>query len=276
MDKELLVIHANCQGEPLAEFLRSVPEIGQRYEIRLVINYLREPLPEAWLSSCSLFIYQYLGPHWNELSTESVLARLPSSTQTLAIPSMFFPAYWPFWVEQSEIEYPDSLLDELIAKKLPPAEIKRIYIHSGVVPAYDFQAIFEAYLERERAKEQFTPIHHVDEMLSKHKSEMVFNTVNHPGHGMLCWLGRRVLEELGVDEPDQGIGALMPALHPEFRQPVHPLVAETCGFAFAGPEVRYPVYGRQLTFEEYVVEYVLARVNGFDEFISFLRARAVQ
>lgn len=276
MGKELLIIHANCQGEPLAEFLGRIPAIAERYEIRLVINYVRQPLPEKLLGSCSLFLHHYLAPTWKELSTEHVLSKLPPSARSLCFPSMFLNAYWPFWKPKAAWEYPDHLLDGLLDKGLPSKEIKRIYCHTNVVPAHDLREIVEESLERERLKEQHTPIHHVDEVLARYRQEMLFNTVNHPGHAMLCWLGRRILEELGLPEPEESVEALMPELHPEYRQPVHPLVAEELGLSFAGWETKYPVYGRELTFEEYVVEYLLARANGIDEFITFLRARAEQ
>lgn len=275
MKKELLLIHANCQGEPLSWFLGRLPGVADRYEIRLVNNYLREPLPDAMLSRCGLFLYQHLGSKWGELASERVKKRLPASCRSLAFPSMFLKAYWPFWGHVAAWEYPDTLLDTFLEKGLPPAEARRIYLHSNVVPAHDLSELFERSVERERTKERHTPIHHVEHMLADHKEAMVFNTANHPGHGLLCWLGGRILQELGWPQPEAGVPALMPHLHPEFRLPVHPKVAEAMGYAFADEHTRYPVYGRDLTFAQYVDEYILARTNGINEFISFLRARAL-
>lgn len=273
MDKELLLIHANCQGEPLAWFLGRLPGVAERFEIRLVTNFQGELLPDELLSRCNVFLYQHLGENWGELASELVKKRLPASCQTLSFPSMFFREYWPFWGHVADWEFPDTLLDSLLDKGLPPAEVKRVYLRSGVVPAHDFEAMTQASIDRERIKEQFTPIKHVERMLEGRKETMVFNTANHPGHELLCWLGKRVLEELGWDLPDEGVVAFMPQLHPEFKLPIHPLVAEARGLKFAGWETKYPVYGRKLTFEQYVDEYLLARMNGFNEFISYLCVR---
>ena len=273
MLEELLIIHANCQGEPLADFLRRVPEVAARYEVRLYTNYVREPIAEADLARCAIFLYQPLGPAWGDLASAALKARLPAGARTLAFPSMFLGAYWPFWGAKAAWDYPDSLLDRLLGAGLPPAEAVRLCLRGNLVTAADPAALWAASLARERAKEAATPIKHVDAMLEHFQERMVFNVANHPGHDLLCWLGRRVLEELGLPEPIDGVEAAMPELHPEFHMPVHPQVAEILGLEFAGPKTRYPVYGRQLTFEEYALEYAVARTDGIDDIITYFRAR---
>ena len=270
--RPLAIIHANCQGEPLAAFLGRAPGLDHM-EVRLYTNYVREPVPDEALARCQFFLYQPLGPKWGPLASKTLLSKLPSGTRTLAFPPMFLGAYWPFWGMDRPGNYPDSLLDRLLDEGLPPAEAVRVYCRSGVVPAHDLEARWEKSLARERAKEEQTPIRHVDVMLARYQAEMIFNLVNHPGHAMLCWLGRRVLEELGLDEPDGGVERAMPELYPEFRLPVHPMVAERMGLEFAGPGTRYPVYGRELTFEEYALEYAVAKADGVRDFIGFLRMR---
>ncbi len=272
--RPLAIIHANCQGEPLAEFLGRVPGLAHM-EVRLYTNYVREHVPDEALARCELFLYQPLSPGWGPLASRELLAKLPSSAVSLAFPSMFLQAYWPFWgsgdADGLPGDYPDSLLDRLLSEGLAPAEAVRVYCRTKVVLAHDLEGTWEQSLARERAKEEKTPIKHVDVMLARYQKEMLFNLVNHPGHGMLCWLGRRILEELDLDGPAEGVEAAMPELYPEFRLPVHPLVAERMGLEFAGPDTRYPVYGRELTFEEYALEYAVARADKVESFIGFLR-----
>lgn len=78
MDRQLCVLHANCQGEPMAALLRLCPGFAARYEIRLFTNYTREPVPDEVLSSCSLFLFQHLGPQWNGLASEALLKKNPA------------------------------------------------------------------------------------------------------------------------------------------------------------------------------------------------------
>ncbi|MGE4551733.1 MAG: WcbI family polysaccharide biosynthesis putative acetyltransferase [Desulfovibrionaceae bacterium] len=273
MNNELLIVHANCQGEPLADFLRRVPEVAARWEVRLYTNYVREPIGPAELARCTCFLYQPLGPAWGELASAALLARLPAGARTLAFPSMFLGAYWPFWGAKAAWDYPDTLLDRLLDEGAAPAEAVRLYLRGNLVAAADPAALWAASLARERAKQAATPIHHVDAMLARFRERMIFNVANHPGHDLLCWLGRRVLEELHLPEPIDGVEAAMPELHPEFRMPVHPKVAEILGLEFADADTRYPVYGRDLTFEQYALEYAVARADGIEDLIDYFRAR---
>lgn len=271
--RPLAIIHANCQGEPLAEFLGRVPGLAHM-EVRLYTNYVRERVPDEALARCGLFLYQPLGPRWGPLASAALLPKLPPHARSLAFPPMFLHAYWPFWGMNRPGAYPDTLLDKLLDQGVEPAEAVRVARREGVVLAHDLDGIWEQSLARERTKEEAGPIKHVDVMLARYQKEMIFNLVNHPGHAMLCWLGGCILEELGLDEPAQGVETAMPELHPEFRLPVHPVVAEHFGLEFAGPGARYPVYGRELTWEEYALEYAVARVDKVGDFISFLRIRA--
>ncbi|MGE4505975.1 MAG: WcbI family polysaccharide biosynthesis putative acetyltransferase, partial [Desulfovibrionaceae bacterium] len=245
-----------------------------RHEVRLFTNYTREPVPAEALARCEVFLYQHLGGNWGELASAALLARLGPGAARLAVPPMFLKAYWPFWKSNASMDYPDGLVDQLLDKGLPPREVARIYLHTKVVAAHDLDAALALSIQRERAKERHADIRHVDELLARFRGSMLFNTVNHPGHGMLCWLGRRVLERLGLSEPPEGVEAAMPELHPEFRWPVHPAVGRHFGLEFAHAEARYPVYGRMLTHEEFIAEYILARSNNINEFIAFLRVRA--
>lgn len=274
--KKLCIVHANCQGEPLAAFLRRVPGFGPEHEVRLYTNYIREPLPEEALSRCAVFLYQPLldETHWGELTSGRVLARLPSDARTLAIPSMFFRAYWPFWVGGQEFQFSHQVLERLWKAGLPRAEALRVFLRGRVLPGAEVERRTRASLERERAKEAHTPIKYVDWILERFRTRMLFNQINHPGHELLCLVAREVLRHLEVEIPEQGVEPYVPELHPEFRMPVHPCVAAHWGLEFADETTRYPVYGRELTFAEYAGEYLTARQLGIDDFITYLRARA--
>ena len=58
--------------------------------------------------------------------------------------------------------------------------------------------------------------------------------------------------------------------YPEFALPIHPQVAAFHGLAFAGPDTRYEVFGKQKTFEQYINNYIDCRVHGLDPFVVYL------
>jgi hypothetical protein len=273
--KKLCIVHANCQGEPLADFLRRVPGFGDEHEVRLYTNYIREPIPDVELARCDVFLYQHLdeGPRWGELASPRLLAKLPASARTLAVPSMFFRGYWPFWQGAERFGFADEVLERLIAAKLPKSEILRVYLRGNVVPGVEVEERTMRSLAHERTKEARTPIKYVDLILERFREEMLFNQVNHPGKRLLCHVGREVLRHLEVDEPEQGVEPFMGELYPEFRMPIHPRVAEHWGLGFADEFTEYPVFGKARTFARYAENYVDARLLGIDDLISYLRLR---
>ncbi|MEF2145737.1 MAG: WcbI family polysaccharide biosynthesis putative acetyltransferase [Desulfovibrionaceae bacterium] len=275
MSKELCIVHANCQGEPLAEFLGRVPGFGERHEVRLYTNYVHEPIADAELGRCAVFIYQPLldESKWGELVSRRLLAKLPGNARSVAIPSMFFRHYWPFWEGGEDFSFRDRVLERLLQEGLSGAQALQVFLHTNVVNGPDMESLAAAALKHERIKESLTPIKYVDLILERFREEMLFNTVNHPGHALLCHVGREVLRHLGEPLPEDGVEPYMSELHPEFRMPIHPRVAAHWGLAFANDATLYPVYGRMKTFAQYAANYVDARSLGIDDLISYLRLR---
>lgn len=273
--KKLCIVHANCQGEPLAEFLRRVPGFGDTHEVRLYTNYIFEPIAYQDLARCEVFLYQHLdeGGKWGDLASARLLAHLPATARVLSIPSMFFRGYWPFWQGGENFSFSDEVLERLLAAKLPKAELLRVYLRGNVVPGPEVEARTMRSLAHERTKEARTPIKYVDLILKYFRDEMLFSQVNHPGERLLSHVGREVLRFLDVPEPPQGVEACMGELYPEFTLPIHPSVAAHWGLSFADENTRYPLFGKNKTFARYAEDYVDARMHGIEDFIAYLRLR---
>ena len=109
--QELCLIHANCQGDPLAWLLAATPEFAVRYEVRRYTNFERELIPPEELARCTLFIYQHLGEHWDEHASDRLLARVAPGALRCCIPNMLFKGYWPFWTNRSSMDFGDTFLD---------------------------------------------------------------------------------------------------------------------------------------------------------------------
>ncbi len=272
---ELCLIHANCQGEPLAALLRAHPGFAARWRCRVALNYAREPVPQEALASCSLFLYQHLGPGWGELSSAALLARLNSAAARLAIPNMFFKGCWPLWTSDPAFNYSDMLLDTLLQRGLSGEEILHLFLRTDPARYFDLDALAEASLTRERAKEACSDITYVDAILARWQEEQLFFTVNHPRKTLLRLAADGICTALGLGPlPDAAADAVPEALD-EFELPVHPAVARRFSLAWAGPDRLWNVYGRKMAFAEYAALYVACKLQGETDFIGWLQAAAL-
>ena len=273
MTKELCILHANCQGEPLLERLKTCPDFADRYETRLFTNYVREPVPDKLLCKCSLFLYQFLGPKWDDLASEALLAKLPDTARSLCIPNMFFKGYWPLWSGRKGFNYRCTLLDEIIALGLPPEETVLLFLRQEIGEKFDLPELMAASLGQEREREAHTPVKYVDLLEANHEKTRLFNTVNHPGPMLMNHAAGEILRQLDLPAPDPALLDGLGDPFPEFKQPLNPKVAAFFGWDFAGKDAEYEVYGRKMTFAQYVANYVMARQANITDFIGFLQGR---
>lgn len=271
MDKELCLVQANCQGEPLAELLSLHPEFSACYRIESFVNYTREAVPSRALKDCRLFLYQWLDAKWGELASENLLAGLSEGARAVCVPNLFFKAYWPFWESNKVMDYSDMLLNQFIDRGLSKAEVLHLYLHTDIRKYYDLDKLIARSLEREREKEKRWDIKAADLVLELYRDELLFNTVNHPCRRLCLHVADGVLELLGLAPLSAEAGAAFRDPFPEFMQPMHPQVIDYLGLNFVGPEIRYFVYGAYKTFEEYVDCYVDCRMLGINDFIGYLR-----
>lgn len=264
--RELCVLHANCQGEPLAELLMASPGFASRWRIQSYTNYTREAIPESALRTATLFLYQHLGPEWGDVGSEALLARLGSRAWPVCIPNMFFLGYWPFWTSDSPMEFGDSLLDTLHASGAGKPEILRVYLHGDIRKMADLEGVARHSLEREFAKEERCAVKTAPFVAANWRTTRLFQTVNHPDAPLLLHAARELLAYLGLPPPTPELCDSYSFGYEGFELPVHPGVAAYHGLPFAGEETLYPVFGRRMTFAQYVSRYVDCRLNRLEEF----------
>lgn len=274
MTKQLCLIHANCQGDPLAELLEAHPDFGRRFEIRNYVNYARQIIPEEDLRECGLLLYQRIGEKWGDLSSGAVLSRLNPAAKTLCIPNMLFTGYWPFWRMAPNFDFSDFFLDDLLARGLTKKEILHIFLFTDPGRYYDLDELFARSLAVEREKEAFWDVKAVDMILERHQTERLFNTVNHPGPRLCLHVAEEVLRLLGFSPLPESARRAFADPYPEFVLPTHPAVARRRGLSFIGQGERYPVFGKLMDFTEYANCYLECKLAGEEDFISFLRLRA--
>jgi hypothetical protein len=271
MNKELCLIHANCQGDPLVAALRLHPDFSARYEVKLYVNYAHEVIPENELTGCSLFLYQWLDPKWENLASEVLLRGIPAGARALCIPNLFFNAYWPF-CRSGLFEFEDIFLEELLARGLGKKEILHLYLNTDIRKYYNLDELIGQSRERQRNSERLrwdVPV--LDFILERYQEEKVFNSVNHPNKEVCLHVADGLLDLLGFDPLPEELAALYPEPFSEYEAPIHPQVVDYMRLGFVQPGQKYFVYGQEKTFEEYAACYVDFRMLGLDDFIGFMR-----
>jgi len=271
MSKPLCIVHANCQGEPLVELLRSHPEFGERYRVRYFVNYTRERVPPESLASCALFLHQWLGPDWGELSSEAMRAGLPAKARALVLPNFLFLGYWPFWDHAPGIEFSDFFLNELVARDLNKAECLHLYCDTDVRRFHDPAALVERSFAQERKKAERWDVPCLDWVHAHWRSEQLFLTVNHPAKALAFRVAQGVLEALGFAPLGPEILAAMPEPFPDFELPIHPQVGALFGLPFAPADRAWRTFGHRRTFRQYVSCYLDCRLNRVADLTAYLR-----
>jgi hypothetical protein len=270
--REECVMHANCQAEPLSRLLMASPEFAARWRVRIYTNYTRDAIPAAVLKNATLFLYQHLGPEWEELRSEALLARTGGGTRPVCIPNMFFLGYWPFWTGQSPMEFGDYFLDKLYEAGAGKPEILRIYLRGDVTKMADLDAAAGRTLEAEFVKEERCAVKTASFVAEHWKKIRLFQTVNHPDKPLLLHAAQGLLAHLGLAPLSKDVCDAFSYDYEGFCLPVHPGVAAFHNLPFAGEGTLYPVFGRGMTFAQYVSRYIDCRMNQLEEtFLGYLQ-----
>lgn len=272
--RALCVVHANCQGDVLQGLLEESPAFVKRFVIQKYTNYTREPIPGEVLDKCGLFLYQALGEEWGEFSSKALLARLPSSCQSIRIPNLFFKGYWPFWTSEIKaIDFADTLLEKLFSLKLPPKDILSIYLNGNHPDFYAVPKIARSSLqiEREKDAESLLPCASIIEQFWR--DEMLFYTVNHPAKRLMIHVAQSLLSLLGL--PPFSEDFCRNYIHPDanFCLPIHPVVGKMLHLRFTGPHVRYTLYNQNLTHTDFVLAYLACRMLNTRNIAAFFHNR---
>jgi hypothetical protein len=272
--KRLCLIHANCQGEPLSALLSAHPDFGRAFEVRHYVNYARQAIPDADLRHCGVFLHQRLEADWGEHSSDALRSRLPAGRPALCLPNLFFLDYWPFWSSNAAFAYSDFFLDALLARGLSDREIMHIYLHTDPGRYYDLEAILEKSRTREEQKARHWDIKLSQAVHGRYRDELLFRTINHPGKALCLLVAEAVLELLGFAPLPGPVKDALPEPFGEFTLPIHPAAAARLGLTFLPERPLFPVYGRDMTIEEYVRCYLACKRLNETDFIGFLRLRA--
>ncbi len=277
MAKPLCILHANCQGQPLAWLLTRHYPFRERYDLVHVVNYTRRPIPEEALARCSLLLHQHLdAARWGELSSEAMRARLPRNAHALCIPNFFTKAYWPFWERSTTIEFSDELLnavqdrapnDDAALALAVDRDITRLSLGREARQRAEDSLAHE--LEKARRWEVGAAL--AQTIVEEHVREPLFRTVNHPGDRLMRAMAAALLDALALPPAPAALLAAMPAIDPMFELPIHPQAAALLGLQWLHPEARFRVYGARMTYREYAAHYLRCRRLGVEALAAYLQ-----
>ena len=276
MHRRLCILHANCHGEELAPLLNASQDFSRQFRLERYTNYALETIPQEKLAACSVFLYQHLDERWGDISSATLRQRLPASATALCIPNVYFKGYWPLWTVEQPLDFGDTLLNRLIAEGTPKNLILRLYLHRDLSAFVDIQSALDSTIAFEQAKEKHSPIKTVDFLLEHWNKTRQFYTVNHPGTPLLTHIANGILALLGVPPLTPAERATLPPQsfpsYNTFELPIHPQVAAFHHLPFGGPEQRYNIFGRSMTFAQYTSRYIDCCMNGHqDIFLGYMQ-----
>lgn len=258
----------------MLELLLRHPGFCARFTAEKYTNYQQEKIDPAHLAACDVFLYQHLGEKWGEHASEHLLGLVNPRALKLRLPNMLFKGYWPFWTNHSPSDFGDFFLDKLIDLGIGKAEILHLYLHGDLGRKFDLATMFAESLAIEREKEKGCITGYVDLILEYFKEEQLFGTINHPRQRLLWQMTQAVLEALeltGLPDFKSESYRQFADPYPEFSLPIHPQVAAFHGLKFISQDTRYPVFGKEKTFEQYVTNYVDCRLLGLAPFVGYLQ-----
>jgi len=269
--KELCILHGNCQGETMAALLSASPEFTAAYEVEYYVNFTRQAIPGESLDRCGLFLHQHLGPEWGDLSSAALRDRLGPDARSVCFPNMLFKGYWPFWSNRPGFEYADSLLDGLLERGLSGPEALHMALRGNLDRMYGLAGLLADTLAREREKEALCDVKYVDLIEADFRRKKLFQSVNHPGRGLMLHAADAVLAALSMPPLPDEFKAVCPELYTDFELPIHPQVAAFHGLGFVSEGQLFNVYGRAMTYAAYIAEYLACKQAGRSDFIAWLQ-----
>ena len=270
--RELCLLHANCQGEPLSLLLNESQEFAARWRIQQYTNYTHEAIPESAPREASLFLYQYLGPGWSELSSDVLLGKLGPQAVPVCIPNLFFKGYWPAWTSDSPMDFGDVLLDRLYLSGAGKEAILRVYLRGKLEKLVDIGEAADESLRQEARKEERCDVKTQSFVAERWKTERLFQTVNHPDAPLLIHVAQGILSFLGLPPLSAAACGAFSYDYEGFSLPIHPQVGDFHSLPFAREETAYPVFGKNMTFAQYCERYIDCRLRNMEDcFLGYLQ-----
>jgi hypothetical protein len=274
-----VVVFGNCQVPFVAQLLAAVDDWNDDYRFVIGLNHPRpgEPraaaVPAQLLQSAVLVLWQH-EERDNNPAALALRGALPAGTPVFRFPSYLMTCLWPFECPEPR----DSPEPAFPYKRYPLGdliglEVARMGLRGPLgVAAYmdlsqqrmpDLRVRRERDFERMRRHDGHCDIPLTDFVEAHWREEHLFWIHGHVSRRAMCEVAVQLADAL---RPRLGGSAARARACIEaaadfeglgdVQLPIHPLVADAYGLAWAGPDRRWRWYDQQWTFFEYIERYI--------------------
>lgn len=222
-DKEIAILHGNCQIGIITQFLLQNPKFYNKYiifELPPIYLFASDDLDafllqEDLLLGCRLLITQDISDNNAydfRLSTnyfKSIMIR----SKVVMIPNLYFDVYFPqAGVNRSNVlvnefgidgmgafQYGDEILADLAKRFHNSADIIEIIKMDNLLTVELLNQLLQERVNDLRQREDKCDVKMLDYILSKYRHERLFYSRNHPVNSVLKELSIRIMQYLNLD-----------------------------------------------------------------------------
>lgn len=225
--RPLVLLHGNCQAESLRVLLDAADAPVRTVRMPPVHELIADDLPylHKLLQRSEVVVSQPVRPGYRglPLGTAEVMEAAAPSSRLVMIPVIRWAALHPF---QVIVRSPTAGEPPIV----PYHDLRTLTEAAGTKPAPEVspravRAVRDISLRELRERQQRHATLAVDDLLLE-EGLGACHVINHPGNGVLRGLARRILQEIGCDQPVPDPGrVLLDSVH----APVPAFVIEALG-----------------------------------------------
>ena len=275
--KKNCLIYANCQNALIAKYLNSSQLFNQEYTIeKFPVNQLMQTgttIPDRVLQQAKLFIYQPVKNIHGDLSTESILNKLPIDCQRISFPPLYFTGYYPQYCKNPTnkvikpnhpfgiFPHGDSNIIKMMEEGKSVAEIVEKLSDSDFYSRDFLLDNVDNSLAELARRESELNIKVSEFIKAQYQHHYLFYTQNHPSDILAVYVVNQILNLINLPELEDALSLENPmkgTLDP-VQIPIYPSVIKHLNLAFVDDNTAYKhdsFCTNKMTFARYISEYV--------------------
>ncbi len=291
--KQKCLIYGNCQTAALRALLSRYQPFDERFDIIELLPVQRlssgdVPQLEAAVATTDVFLYQPVSDNYKgvpQLSTQSLLAHLPSHSQAISLPVAYFTGYHPeitylrdqTGVVETPFAYHDLNLLNLYAEGKPLRAALALINSDTFYTESHVTNNLELTLKKLEIREQHLSIRLCDFIRENFQRTQLFHSFNHPSHAVLRFITESILKHLSIPIDSVAMTAVVgiTELLGRWSIPIYPSLAQHLGLKFV-PSPTY-VMERQsldkLAMVEAYFRYYDSQADRVPSFVEYTRSR---
>lgn len=280
-DKPTVIIHGNCIGQAIADQVRRVAAVTERFDVHWVRNFSAqysgdEPFDDSAFGRCRYLLEQVSDFKGDPRRLDGDLKELPvpPDCRRVRYPPVFMNTLWPFlapdprsealrcswWIEGPYPSYlSDRLIIQIMRTETDPDRIYERYRNIRIRDLVDLDRIHQLYLHQIRRLEQASDIVVGDFIESNFTKKRLFRMQAHPAGPMIRKLCEDVFQAIDIpsaetasfcEELEQWVGS------GHYDAPIHPEMIEHFGLDWAR-DLTYQHFSEGwFSYDEFIRRYI--------------------